>query len=143
MKKLLLNVKKFLVNLFLRKAKKPTELTKEELLKEKEEQIRKRALELMEFDAIETQEKLKYHNEVLFEARQKLKDINNNSTLIFEPDEVIKHNENINKNNPILASLITEENKKSVKQLKTQAKLKNRAINVLKDFDDKKVTTSE
>jgi len=143
MKKIFLSVKNFLVKLFSRKAKTPTVLTNEELLKQKEEEKRKRALELMQFDAIEKQDKLKYHNEVLFEARQKIKDVSIESPLFFEPDEVVKHNENVGENDTPLNNLIIEENKKSLKKLKTQAKLKNKASNVLKDFDDKKITTGE
>jgi len=162
MKKLFNSVLKFIKTLFT-KEKPKSELDFELIIKERDrlnelvksyeeakrlersKELIKRSKEIMDFDGCE--DKMKYHNEVLLKARQELSDVKIKAPLIVDPENIIGHNENIVPTNPSINEIKKNETDGITKQLKGQAKRKNRVENILREAKDgslsKIITTGE
>lgn len=91
----------------------------------------KRALELMKYDQTLSEDKKKFHTDELLKGRQHIDGRKISAPLFVEPDDIINHNDKANPINPTINEVKASETKYVVKQLKGQAKLKNKVEKLL------------
>jgi hypothetical protein len=86
----------------------------------------KRALELINYDQTLNEDKSKFHSDELLKGRQHIVDCKITAPLFIEPDDIIHHNVNKITTNPTIVEIKSDDTKYVSKQLKGQAKLKNK-----------------